>query len=222
MPKHNPKLRKPDHGKRANRNQAEEEPYDAYQKDNTKYYMAAIVIAVLAIVVFMVVFVRDTDTVKRVGPYDLVNLDYTVYTYEQYDNGEEPTIRATNQWVNACSRYDSNCRCGYGSNESIEYCAKSLILGFYNKLIGAKEGDIVNNYYIKACIDDDRDGVDDHTGESALSYGFKNDSLYDTDIILSFKIYHISKKQTPSSSALLDLSSLFQTIVVKAKFNWFD
>ncbi|MHA1275099.1 MAG: hypothetical protein ACTSQS_16950 [Promethearchaeota archaeon] len=185
--KHNPKLSQKRKSAKTKKNI--EESYEEYEdyKNYTPYYMAIIAITVF-IVIIVLFAVTFGSNVERVQKYDSVKLDYEIYTLDEYENHEDPSIKKTNTWVNVCSRYDDDCKDG-------------LIQGFYDKLIGKKVGDVVNYELIKACVDKDKDGKDDITGEDALSYGFPEDELYDTDIVLWFKVLEINKSSSESESA---------------------
>ncbi len=185
--KHNPKLSQKRKSAKTKKNI--EESYEEYEdyKNYTPYYMAIIAITVF-IVIIVLFAVTFGSNVERVQKHDLVKLDYEIYTLDEYENHEDPSIKKTNTWVNVCSRYDDDCKDG-------------LIQGFYDKLIGKKVGDVVNYELIKACIDKDKDGKDDITGEDALSYGFPEDELYDTDIVLWFKVLEINKSSSEEESA---------------------
>ncbi len=216
MPKHNPKLDQPN-GKRGKeaKKRAVEESYDM-RGNYTQYAMTCVFIIVMVVVVVLVSNVFKQETVKRVGRHDLVQLNYEIYSLDQYNEHEYPEIKETSEWVNACSRYDSSCKYIEGVNGTKKLNNQSLILGFYNQLLNKKEGDLVSSKLIKACIDKDMDGKDDYSVEDALSYGFVNDTLYDKDIVLTFKILSIRKKSSPQTSASLK-SSTFQYIMIYKK-----
>ncbi len=182
MPKHNPKLEKNGNKKKDSTNKKEEESYE-YERSYAHIYMAVIFVGIIIIIVVLFINVFN-PSIERVEQYDKVKLDYKIYTLEQYDDHEDPEIKKTNTWVNACSRYDDDCD-------------KGLIEGFYQELLGKKEDDVAEKSF-KACIDKDKDGEDDNTGDEALSYGFSNDDLYDTDIVVWFKVIQINKSQTAS------------------------
>ncbi|MHA1149921.1 MAG: hypothetical protein ACTSR8_16920 [Promethearchaeota archaeon] len=185
MPKKNPKEKRLKHNPKLSEKKKPqapirpyEEPYE-YSKNYTPLYMAVVFIAVIVIIALLFAFFFNAEA-KKVQKYDEVKLDYDIYTLEQYEDHKDPEIHKTNKWVNCCSRYDDDCEGG-------------LIQGFYEKLLGKKEGDIINYELIKACKDDDKDGKDDKTGEDALSYGFESDKLYDTDIVIWAKVLEINK-----------------------------
>lgn len=184
--KHNPKLsEKAKRGKQKKPIKRAYEVEEEYQ-NYARYYMAIIALIVFIIIALLFI-IRFSSNPERVEKYDLVKLDYEIYTLEEYENHEDPSIKKTNKWVNVCSRYDDNCKDG-------------LILGFYNNLLGKKVGDVLNYELFEKCVDKDKDGKDDITGEDALSYGFPEDKLYDTDIVLWFKVLEINKSAPKNES----------------------
>ena len=217
MPKHNPKLNKKDDKKKKRRSRyIDGEPYE-FEKDYTKSIMSFLVIVIIGVIIFLVVVVYDEEA-PRVEQYDLVKLNYEIYSLEDYNENRPPTIQETNYWVNACHRYDSSCEC-HGNNSQLLYeCNYSLIKGFYNELMGRKEGDKVNSKYIDACIDKDKDGFDDFSGEEALSYGFPNDTLYNTEIVLKFEILRLQKRVPASSNPSFTTSQIFEYVPFRKKW----
>lgn len=177
-PKHNPKLDRPK-DKKEERSKVVEDKYE-YQRNYTALYMILVFFGIVIGIVLLFVFVFNAPG-TRIEKYDKVKLDYKIYTLEQYDDHEAPEIKKDGKWLNCCSRYDDECDNG-------------LIEGFYKELLGKKVGDICDNKLFEACKDNDEDGEDDGTGEDALSYGFPDDDLYDTDIVLWFKVLEIKKK----------------------------
>ncbi|MHA1293964.1 MAG: hypothetical protein ACTSQJ_15015 [Promethearchaeota archaeon] len=177
MPKHNPKLDKPKGKKDKERRETYVDEYE-YSKNYHPLLMAFIFIGVIVIIVVLFLFVFNEEA-TRISDGDEVKLDYDVYTLDDYNNNKDPTIHKTNKWVNVCSRYDDDCNNG-------------LILGFYKELLGKKEGDS-STVYLDACIDKDKDGDDDNTGDDAESYGFPDDELFDEDIVIWYKVIKINK-----------------------------
>ncbi len=182
MPKHNPKLEKNGNKNKDSSTDKEPESYE-YGRSYAHILMIAIFVGIVLIII-VVFFNVYNPSVERIEQYDKVKLDYKIYTSDQYNNHEDPEIKKTNTWVNACSRYDDDCE-------------KGLIEGFYQELLGKKEGD-VGEKPLDACVDKDKDGEDDSSGEEALSYGFPDDKLYDEDIVIWYKIIQINKSQTAS------------------------
>lgn len=66
-------------------------------------------------------------------------------------------------------------------------------MGLYNNLLGKEKFYESDSISLDKCIDENLDGIDDITGEPALSYGRSSDLLYNTNIMIKFKIFSISK-----------------------------
>ena len=216
--KHNPKLAEKN-GKKEVPTRPYEEPYE-YSRNYTPYFMVIVFISVILVIAVIFIFVFDANA-KRVEKYDEVRMDYEIYTLEQYEKHKDPEIKKTDTWVNCCSRYDDDCE------------DDGLIEGFYQKLLGLREGDVINNELIEACQDDDKDGEDDNTEKDALSYGFPDDKLYDEDIVLWAKVYEINKTSDSeedteafisyyeNNGVLKIFNTIHQVLFKKIEFSYF-
>jgi len=191
MPKHNPKLDRPAKKKNKESYSREKDSYEDY-RNNSPAYMVLIFVGLVLVVAVLFIFVFNNEG-TRIEKYDTVRLDYDIYTYSAYTNHEDPFETHRNYWVNVCSRYDDTCETG------------GIIDGFYNELVGRRVGDTLNNKFIGKCIDADKNGYDDHSGGMALSYGFSNDTYFNTDLILWFHIKEINK----STLIEIDLDAAF-------------
>ena len=178
-PKHNPKLDKPSDGRRKDSIQSDLDLYEE-QRYYSRFYMIIVFIGIVAVITVLVFVVFDVGGL-RIKKYDLVKLDYEIYSYADYQDLKEPTIKETGTWVNVTSIYDENAN-------------GTLIKGFYNELLGNKVGGFLSYQLIVKCRDFDKDGYnDDYPEQEALSYGFPiNHSLYYTDIVLYFKVIEIN------------------------------
>jgi len=179
--KHNPKVEKPSDSKKNGDYRTETDLYRE-QRSHSRLYMLLVFIAIAATITTLL-FVVITESGVRVSKYDNVRLDYRIYTYTDYENHKNPTIEEINVWVNACSRYDEACE------------GEGLIKGFYNNLLGMREGGIFGPKLLEKCIDPDWDGYNDlyNDEREALSFGNESDLLYRTDIIIWFKVHEINK-----------------------------
>jgi len=68
-----------------------------------------------------------------------------------------------------------------------------LILGLYNNLLGKElyhESEII---WLDSCIDQDRDGIDDVTNGTALTYGNSSDLYFNTPLMIQFTVLDIQK-----------------------------
>ena len=68
-----------------------------------------------------------------------------------------------------------------------------LILGLFNSLLGRKLNYKSGLIWLNKCIDQDRDGIDDDTGNPALTYGKDSDDFYNMDLIIQFEVLDIEK-----------------------------
>lgn len=66
-----------------------------------------------------------------------------------------------------------------------------LILGLFNNIIGKILFYESSYIWLERCIDQDRNGVDDITGEPALSYGNSSDQYFSMCLMIKFKILSI-------------------------------
>jgi hypothetical protein len=193
-PKHNPKLEKQGDKRRSGSYQKDVDSYEE-KRYYSRFYMILIFVGIVAVLttLLFVIFEQGGERIER---HDLVRLDYEIYSYADYQDRKAPTIKEMNVWVNVSSRYDET---GNGT----------LIKGFYKKLLGSRAGDFLNFHYIENCKDDNKDGYNDvYPEKEALSYGYpSNHSLYNTEIILWFKIHEIKKNSTVEIQAGLSTES---------------
>ena len=198
--KHNPRVDQPRTTRR------EDIPLEENEEDYRNYtplYMAVVFIIVVVVIVLLFAFVFNIEA-ETVAKYDEVKLDYEIYSYDQYENHEDPEIKKTNTWVNVCHRYDDDC----------EDCNCKLVKGFYEKLLGKKEGDIIDDELIEGCVDKDEDGEDDQSGEDALSYGFESDpkELRYEDIVIWCRVIEINKTSDEEETEESSLAKLTYAI----------
>ncbi len=107
-----------------------------------------------------------------------------------------------------------------------ENSTSGLILGLYNNLLNKEmhyESDLI---WLDKCIDQNRDGIDDITNKTALTFGNSSDQYFNTCLMIKFKILDIEKISKSSLSPLLNptvllsitffiLGSVFGVIVLK-------
>ena len=67
-----------------------------------------------------------------------------------------------------------------------------LILGLYNNLIGKELFYESSLIWLDRSIDQDRNGIDDNTGEPALSYGNSTDQYFGMYLMIRFKVLDIT------------------------------
>ena len=74
-----------------------------------------------------------------------------------------------------------------------ENASSGLILGLYNNLLGKKKFYESELIWLDKCVDQDRNGIDDITGDIALSYGNGTDQYFNTCLMIRFKVLDIYK-----------------------------
>ena len=68
-----------------------------------------------------------------------------------------------------------------------------LILGLYNNLLGKEESYRSRIIKLNPCVDQNFDGIDDNTGEPALSYGLPSHVMFGKYIAIRFEVLSIKK-----------------------------
>jgi len=115
-----------------------------------------------------------------VGKYDTVEMDYTVWesdeaeTYDQFNPVFDATV-----WITMIPITEND--------------TTGLVLGLYNNLLGKGKYYESGLVWLNKCIDQNRDGIDDNTGEPALTYGNSTDQYFDTCLMIQFTILDIQK-----------------------------
>ena len=112
--------------------------------------------------------------------YDLVKIDYQIWesdvdkNYNVFNPSFDDTI-----WITMILITENS--------------TSGLILGLYNNLLGNQiyfESDLI---WLDKCIDQDRNGIDDITGDIALSYGNSTDQYFNTCLMIKFNVLDIQK-----------------------------
>ncbi len=153
------------------------------RKSRTSIWMIFIFIAVTGIIVIMILFTFTPKEIVVVEKNDVIELDYRIWIYENFQidpfNSSLIFEEKYNATLKVYSRYEVNTKDG-------------LILEFYNKILGESVG-ASETFNIGATVDIDKDGIDDTTGGDALGYGFPEDQLFNTSIVIYYKILAIQK-----------------------------
>jgi len=68
-----------------------------------------------------------------------------------------------------------------------------LILGLYNELLGKGLNYDSGLIWLNKCVDQDRNGIDDNTGQLALTYGNSSDMYFDTCLMIQFRVIDFQK-----------------------------
>ncbi|MHA2128305.1 MAG: hypothetical protein ACW99E_23665, partial [Promethearchaeota archaeon] len=85
-----------------------------------------------------------------------------------------------------------------------------IILGLYENLLGKKILSDSGLIWLNRCIDQNRDGIDDNSGQPALTYGNSIDQYFNTCLMIQFRILDINKYSEPSPT------EVFNTRVITA------
>lgn len=135
----------------------------------------------IALIVFGVVFGSIIfNSAFIVGKYDIVKIDYVVWESDQshaYD-ALHPLIDDV-VLLNV--------------TPITENSEDGLILGLYNELLGKGLNYDSGLIWLNKCIDQDRNGIDDNTGQPALTYGNSSDMYFNTCLMLQFRVLEVQK-----------------------------
>jgi len=166
------------------------------KKNHLKTIISSIGIGVILISI-ITGFIIFSDTSNVIQKYDEVKIEYTVW---ESDEGEDydplnPILDAP-LWV---------IMIPITENSSI-----GLILGLYNNLIGKGLYFESGLMWLNKCIDQNRDGIDDITGDPALTYGNSSDLYFNTCLMIQFKVLDILK----GSGTPIDWSGFIQFLQI--------
>ena len=173
-------------------------------RSRTKIIVLVVLVCGVLLSLFIVNAILFTQgKPNTVEKYDTVKIDYTVWesnslrTYDTLNPLFDDIL-----WVTIVPITE---------NDTI-----GLILGLYNNLLGKRmhyESDLI---WLDKCIDENRDGIDDITNATALSYGNSTDQYYNTCLMIQFQVLDI-KKGPETQENTLDLSGLAQFFQTCAK-----
>ncbi len=135
----------------------------------------------MIIIVVIIVLIPKPITV---GKHDSVEIDYIVWESDEAEiyNLLSPIFDAT-VWVTMIPITEND--------------TTGLTLGLYNNLLGKGKFYESGLIWLNRCIDQNRDGIDDNTGQPALTYGNSTDQYFNTSLMIQFTILDI-QKFTPS------------------------
>ncbi|MBA7541793.1 hypothetical protein ES705_34109 [subsurface metagenome] len=143
-------------------------------------------IAVIIIIIFVSISLFLNIPTVNVEKYDSVKIDYTVWESDEAENYDALSpVADLVLWVTMIPITE---------NDSI-----GLMLGLYNNMLGKKINFNSGLVWLNKCIDQNRDGIDDSTGQPALTYGNSTDQYFNTCLMIRFKILDI-EKYSPSAS----------------------
>ena len=160
--------------------------------------VVSVCVAIVIIFIIGGMFLKD-NTSTIVEKNDLVQIDYTVW---ESDNSRSydivnPVLDNT-LWVTLIPITEND--------------TTGLILGLYNNLLGKELYYESNLIWLDQCIDENRDGIDDLTNATALSYGNSTDQYYNTCLMIQFKILDIEKAPQKAQEFPIGREELFLTV----------
>ena len=124
-------------------------------------------------------FLSSSQTVV-IQKYDLVKIDYQIWesdarrNYNIFNPSFDDTI-----WITMVPITENS--------------TSGLILGLYTNLLGKQKYFESGLIWLDKCIDQDRNGIDDLSGEPALSFGNSTDLHFNTYLMIKFTVLDIQK-----------------------------
>ncbi|HEC36715.1 hypothetical protein LCGC14_0517780 [marine sediment metagenome] len=154
-----------------------------FRKIHPKISIPLVVVIIFVIFSF---FFFNSPKIPVVGRYDSVKIDFIAWESDEDENYDvlDPLIDIT-VWVLMVP--------------ITENASTGLVLGLYNNLLDKQQYFNSELVWLNKCIDQNRDGIDDNTGQPALTYGNSTDQYFNTYLMIQFKILDIQKpSQQPS------------------------
>ena len=139
--------------------------------------VSVLIIGVLIGVIFSDIFNSQSIGIQK---RDIVKIDYHIRELDRYrDYNVLNPLFDDIIWITVIPITENS--------------SSGLILGLYTNLLGKNkfyESDLI---WLNKCIDQDRNGIDDITGDIALSYGNSTDQYFNTCLMIKFKVLDIQK-----------------------------
>lgn len=147
---------------------------------NTQKKILIISLVVVSVILgFIMSEIFNSQPIK-IQKHDLVKIDYQMWESDKYrDYNTLNPLFDDIIWITVIPITENS--------------SSGLILGLYNNLLGKwkfYESDLI---WVNKCIDQDRNGIDDITGDVALSYGNSTDQYFNTCLMIKFKVLGIQK-----------------------------
>jgi len=145
-------------------------------------YKIALLFSVVVISIVLGFIKSDLFNSRSVGIQkdDLVKIDYQMWESDKYRNYD--TLNPLFDeiiWITVIPITENS--------------STGLIMGLYNNLIGKRKFYESDFIWLDKCIDQDHNGIDDNTGDFALSYGNSTDQYFNTCLMIKFKVLDIQK-----------------------------
>lgn len=141
-----------------------------------KIIKVSTVIVVITGLILLGIFLSKPPLIL-IEKYDLVTLDYQMWESD-YAQDYDPLNPLIDETIVVMA-------------VPITEQDDGLILGLYNNLIGKTQYYESGLIWLANCVDQNRDGIDDNTGESALSYGNSTNQFFGIHLKIQFKILDI-------------------------------
>ncbi|KKM92485.1 hypothetical protein LCGC14_1217910, partial [marine sediment metagenome] len=158
------------------------------ESQNFRKIHPKISISIVVGIIFVIFsfFFFNSPKIPVVGKNDSVKIDFIAWESDEEENYDvlDPLIDIT-VWVLMVP--------------ITENASTGLVLGLYNNLLNKQQYFNSELVWLNKCIDQNRDGIDDNTGQPALTYGNSTDQYFNTYLMIQFKILDIQKpSQQPS------------------------
>lgn len=141
-----------------------------------KYKQRILILIVTASIFGIILFGGNSSSpINVVERFDLVTIDYQMWESD-YAKAYDPLNPLIDETIVVII---------------IPITEDGLILGLYNNLIGRTQYYESGLIWLDKCVDQNRDGIDDNTGEPALSYGNSTDQYFGMHLMIQFKILDI-------------------------------
>lgn len=166
-----------------------------------KKYHIKVVVPVIVIITGFVIFAffYFSPSGVRIQQYDSVKIDYKVWESDEDENYNVLNpILDTTLWITMIP--------------ITENYSTGLILGLYNSLLGKGMFFESGLLWLNKCIDQDRNGIDDVTGDIALTYGNSSDLYFNIPLMVELKVLGI-QKSNPSSPNTYILDKILPIVV---------
>ncbi len=147
---------------------------------NTQKKILIISLVVVSVILgFTMSEIFNSQPIK-IQKHDLVKIDYQMWESDKYrDHDILNPLFDDIIWITVIPITENS--------------SSGLILGLYNNLVGKKKFYESELIWLDKCIDQDRNGIDDITGDVALSYGNSTDQYFNTCLMIKFKVLDIQK-----------------------------
>ncbi len=148
-----------------------------------RYHLKTVMLSLGIIIICIVglsIFSAPDKTQFIAQKHDSVQIDYTVWVSNKSKEYDvlNPILDIT-LWIRMIPITEND--------------TTGIMLGLYNNLLGKELYYESELKWLDKCIDQNRDGIDDITNKTALTYGNSTDQYFNTALMIRFKILDIEK-----------------------------